>query len=106
MRRQPNPTITNAAKREERRYYQHIPQRSRRIKEARLLAIRRECSLGVAQKKQLFLVTKYRVVFPDRTIPLVAIGGRYYETTGAGYLSELMHRNGDPVLTDLGAEGE
>ncbi len=106
MRRQPNPKITNAAKREERRYYRHIPQRSRRIKEARLLAIRQDCLLSVAQKKQLFLVTKYRVVFPDRTLPLVAIGGRYYETTGARYLSELTHRNGDPVLTNLGSEGE
>jgi hypothetical protein len=99
--------ITNAAKREERRYYQYVPRRSRRIKEARLLAIRQDCSL--------FLVTKYRILFPDRTIPLVTIDGRYYEQTGAGYLSELTHarylselthRNGDPVLTDLGAEGK
>jgi hypothetical protein len=106
MRRQPNPKITNAAKREERRYYRHLPRKSRRLKEARLLAIRQDCSLSVAQKKQLFLVTKYRVVFTDRTLPLVAIGGRYYKQTAAGYLSELTHRNGDPVLTDLGSEGE
>jgi hypothetical protein len=106
MKRRPNPNITNAAKIEERRYYQRIPRRSRRIKEAQLLAIRRDCSLSVAQQKQLFLVTKYRVVFPDRTLPLVAIGGRYYQQTGAGYLSELTHRNGDPVLTDLGSEGK
>ena len=106
MKRRPNPRITNAAKKEERRYYQRIPRRSRRIKEAKLLAIRRDCSLGVAQKQQLFLRTKYRICFPDRFIPLVAISGRYYETTREGYLSELTHRNGDPVLTDLRAEGE
>ena len=115
MRKRPNPKITNAAKREERRYYQRIPRRSRRIKEAKLLAIRRDCSLGVAQKNQLFLRTKYRFCFPDKSIPLVTIDGRYYVETGegyltelthAGYLSELAYRNGDPVLTDLGAEGE
>jgi hypothetical protein len=115
MKRRPNPRITNAAKKEERRYYQRIPRRSRRIKEAKLLAIKRDCSLSVAQKNQLFLRTKYRICFLDRFIPLVTIGGRYYEQTGegyltelshAGYLSELAYRNGDPVLTDLGAEGE
>ncbi len=115
MKRRPNPRITNAAKKEERRYYQRIPRRSRRIKEAKLLAIRRDCSLSAAQMNQLFLRTKYRLCFPDRSIPLVTIGGRYYEETGegyltelthAGYLSELAYRNGDPVLTDLGAEGE
>ena len=106
MRKRPNPKITNAAKREERKFYRHIPRRSRRIKEARLLAIKRDCSLSNAQKKELFKATKYRVVFTDGTFPLVAIGGRYYKQTAAGYLSELTHRNGDPVLTDLGSEGE
>ena len=106
MRKRPNPKITNAAKREERKFYRHIPRRSRRIKEARLLAIKRDCSLSDAQKKELLKVTKRVVVFTDGTFPLVVIGGRYYEQTAAGYLSELTHRNGDPVLTDLGSEGK
>jgi hypothetical protein len=115
MKRRPNPRITNAAKKAERKYYQRLPRRSRRIKEAKLLAIRRDCSLSVAQKNQLFLQTKYRLCFPDRSIPLVTIGSRHYQETGVGYLSELTHagylsevayRNADPVLIDAGAEGE
>ena len=114
MKRQPNPRITNKAKKAERKYYQRIPRRSRRIKEAKLLAIRRDCSLSVAQKNQLFLQTKYRLCFPDRSIPLVTIGGRYYRETGEGYLSELTHAEylselayrEKKALTDVGAEGE
>ena len=106
MWKQPNPKITNATKREERKFYRHIPRRSRRIKEARLLAIKRDCSLSHAQKKDSIKVTKRRVTRTDRSFPLVAIGGRYYKQTAAGYLSELTHRNGNPVSTDLGSEGK
>ena len=106
MWKRPNPKITNATKREERKIYRHLPRRSRRIKEARLRAIKRDCSLSHAQKKELIKVTKRRVTRTDGSFPLVAIGGRYYEQTAAGYLVELTHRFGGPVTTDLGSEGE
>ncbi len=93
-------------KAEERKFYRHIPRRSRRIKEVQLLAIKQDCSLSDAQKKELLKVTKRVVIFTDGTFPLVAIGGRYYKQTAAGYLSELTHRNGNPVSTDLGSEGK
>ncbi len=106
MWKRPNPKITNTAKREERKFYRHLPRRSRRINEARLLAIKQDCSLSLAQKKELIKVTKRHITRTDGTFPLVAIGGRYYKQTAAGYLSELTHRNGDPVSTDLGSEGK
>ncbi len=111
MKRRPNPRITNAAKIEERKYYQRLPRRSRRIKEATLLTLRR---LGVAQTNLLYLKAKYRFCFPDRFIPLITIDGRYYRETGEGYLSELTHAGylselayrGKKALADLVAEGE
>ena len=111
MKRRPNPRITNAATIEERKYYQRLPRKSRRIKEAKLLALRRS---GIAQTNLLYLRTMYRFCFPDRFIPLVTIGGRYYRETGEGYLSELTHAGylselayrEKKALADLVAEGE
>ena len=86
--KRPNPKLTNATTREERVFYRHLPRRSRRIKEARLQAIRLDATLSPTQKKWLLKVTKRVVARRAGYFPIYSIGDRYYKHTAAGYLVE------------------
>ena len=97
MWKRPNPTITNATTIAERDIYRHQPQRSHRIREARVQAIGRNPLLSRSQKKVLTKEARRRVFVAakkDGNTHLVAVGAHYYERTAAGFLVEVTHRYG------------
>ncbi len=102
-----NPNITNATTIAERDIYRHQPQRSHRIREARVQAIGRNLLLSRAQKIAQTKEARGRVFVTarkDGDTHHVVVGAHYYERTPVGFLVEVTHRYGGPVSYDSGSD--